>query len=142
MAPSQHADVDVLLSASIVTGRYQTWKPAHGVPIRTTIGEPKFWGRRRKLEDLRVAAPWGLMDADDWRERYEQRLDAEGDRIIRQLARIARQCPGEQLALLCFENVNAGEECHRRTLAEWLEDRLDIRVPEMAADDQLPGWEW
>jgi len=36
---------------------------------------------------------------------------------------------GKDIVLLCFEKK--GEFCHRRLLAEWLEDALDIKVQEL-----------
>ena len=35
---------------------------------------------------------------------------------------------GENAVLLCYEK--SGAFCHRRIVAQWLEDRLDIDVPE------------
>jgi hypothetical protein len=132
---------DTLCATKLRTARYQDWRPQHGVPVRISVGAPKFW-RGRKLVDGRVAAPWGLIESagkaalsiDERRERYEQRLDEKGDEVVALLARIAVEHPGEQLCLCCFEDVHAGQECHRRWLAEWLEDRFGIDVPELTDD--------
>jgi hypothetical protein len=138
--PCELADDWELLVGRIVTSRYQSWQPGHGVPIQVTIGTPKFWGGRRQLVDLRIAAPWGLMDpelpTDECRRLYVQRLDDRADRIVGGLAAIARQNPGERLVLLCFEDVEAGQVCHRRWFAEWFEDRYGIEVPELTAENQ------
>jgi hypothetical protein len=32
-----------LAGTPLATGRYQSWRPVDGVPIRSTVGEPKFW---------------------------------------------------------------------------------------------------
>lgn len=37
----------------------------------------------------------------------------------------------------CFEDVRAGEFCHRRVLADWLEQATAGRVPELGVDE--PG---
>jgi hypothetical protein len=131
-------DLDVIAQAGVVTSRYQNWRAGCGVPVRITVGEPKFW-RGPPLVDGTMLAPWGLLDrsipTDECRQRYVARLDdARGDRMIALLARLARQNSGQRLVLLCFEDVHAGEECHRRWFAEWFERRHGIVVPELPAD--------
>jgi hypothetical protein len=137
----QHDDLMLIRASGIVTGRYAVWKPSHGVPIRTTVGSPRFW-RGPPLVDGRRLAPWGLLDpelpTDVCRQRYEQRLDELGDEVIELLERIAEDHDGERLVLLCFENVHRGEFCHRRWLAEWIEDRYGIVVPELPEGSQQP----
>ena len=104
------------------------------------------WHRRDpRLVDGRLLAPWGLVNGgkapfslDERRERYERRLDERSDEVVALLARLAVEHPGEQLCLLCFEDVHAGQECHRRWLAEWIEDRFGIDVPELIDDTQSP----
>jgi hypothetical protein len=133
-------DLDVIAQAGVCTARYQSWRPEDGVPVRITVGAPKFWWGA-KLADGRVLAPWGLMDlsipTDECRQRYVARLDARADRVVAKLAQIARQHPGERLVLCCFEDVAAGEECHRRWAAEWFEARYGIVVPELPKSGQL-----
>jgi hypothetical protein len=128
-------DLAIIRATTIVTGRYQTWRPEDGAPVRITVGAPRFWGTRRPLVDGRLLAPFGLLSPslplDECRRRYEQRLDARADRIVSLLARIADEHPGERLVLCCFEDVEAGEECHRRWFAEWMQDRHGIAVPEV-----------
>jgi hypothetical protein len=131
------------LAGRLVTSRYQSWKPEDGVPVSITIGLPKFW-RGPPLVDARLLAPWGLMDpampTDECRQRYEQRLDDQADRVVALLARIAAEHPDQRLVLCCYEDVETGEPCHRRWLASWLEDRYDLDVPEMlVADDDEPA---
>jgi hypothetical protein len=119
----------------IVTGRYQTWKPEHGVPVRITVGEPKFW-RGPALVDGRILAPFGLLDpsipTDECPRLYLERLDDRADRIVAGLARIATEHPGQPLCLLCFEDVTK-DECHRRLFAAWWEQRFGVVLPEVVA---------
>jgi hypothetical protein len=129
-------ELELIAAAPLVTGRYQSWRPSDGVPVRTTVGQPRFW-RGPALVDGRVLAPFGLLDphllVDESQRLYRQRLDIRADRIVATLARIATQHPGEPLVLLCFERV-PGEECHRRWFAEWFEDRFGVVVPEVGTD--------
>ena len=136
------SDLAVVRSATLATGRYQTWRPEDGVPIRTTVGAPKFW-RGPDLVDGRVMAPYGLLSddltTDEARRRYRQRLDEQADGVAAALATIATEHPGQPLVLLCYENVQAGEQCHRRWLAGWLADRYGIEVPEATIVAQQPS---
>jgi hypothetical protein len=135
------ADLAVVRSTAIVTGRYRLWRPEHGVAVQITVGTPKF-GRWPDLVDGRIMAPFGLlsedMPTDEARRRYRQRLDDRADRVVAALASIATRHPNQTLCLLCFEDVHAGEECHRRWLADWLDDRYGIVVPEATVVDQQP----
>lgn len=128
------------LTGRLCTGRYQTWRPSQGVPIRSTVGEPKFW-RHGPLVFVRQLAPWGLMDQLDPAEfdvAYRERLDRDGEVTVAKLAAVARQHPGRALLVLCFEDVWAGQSCHRRVFADWMGERFDIGVPEVV-DGPAPG---
>jgi hypothetical protein len=79
------------------------------------------------------------LDADEARELYRQRLDRHAESVISNLARLARQHPDQALCVLCFEDVLAGQPCHRRWFAEWFEERYRITVAELSADQpRLP----
>jgi hypothetical protein len=54
--------------------------------------------------------------------KYRKQLEA---RDARQVA----QEPGSDAILLCWEAFNV--RCHRRLLAEWLEEKLGVVVPEL-----------
>jgi hypothetical protein len=53
------------------------------------------------------------------------------DRIAAVLKVISDEEGGEALALLCFEDVHAGQVCHRRMFAQWWEERTGQRVEEL-----------
>jgi hypothetical protein len=129
-------DLELLRATGLATSRYVSWCPEHGVPVRITVGYPRFWGSRPKLVDFRLVAPYGLMGkdlpTDECHRRYVERLDDLGDQVVATLAGIARDTPaGVTLVLLCFEDVLAGEQCHRRWLAEWLELHHGLVVSEV-----------
>jgi hypothetical protein len=48
---------------------------------------------------------------------------------------------GQDIALLCYENVLGGDWCHRQVVAEWLHKSLGIKIEEFQAigpdEDQL-----
>jgi hypothetical protein len=138
------ADVCAVRSAGLFTGRYATWKPGHGVPIRTTVGAPRFW-RHGPLDFVKELAPFGIfgkgLPTDVARRRYLDRMEAKVDQSVAALADLTRQHPGERLCVLCFEDVHAGQECHRRWFAEWFEHRFGLEVPEVpeVIDLDRPG---
>ena len=129
-------DLQLLVAAPLVTSRYQAWRPADGLPIRTTVGYPRFW-RGPALVQLRELTPYGIfgtgLSNHEARLAYRQRVEVHAQTIVARLAELARQHPGEALVVLCFENVHAGEVCHRRWFAEWFEERFGIQVPELPA---------
>jgi hypothetical protein len=125
------------LAGVLVTSRYRSWKPAHGVPIRSTVGEPKFW-RGPPLVFVRALAPYGdfgrHLPTDEARRRYLARLDRHAEEIVTALAALARSHPDQPLVVLCFEDVHAGQVCHRRWFAEWMQDRHGVEFPELRPD--------
>jgi hypothetical protein len=130
-------DIDELAAiaaAPLMTGRYQTWRPEFGVPIRSTVGEYKGW-RHGPIEFARPLAPWGLLSRSisdsEAERRYLDRLDKQADTVVAELAAIARRHPGQALVVLCFENVNAGQVCHRRWFARWFQQQFGIEVAEL-----------
>ncbi len=80
---------------------------------------------------LLAAAKSGAIDEDEYIRRYRaeilSKLDPAG--VYADL--------GEDAVLLCWER--SGAFCHRRLVAEWLEEELGVLVPEVGeggADDR------
>jgi hypothetical protein len=118
------------------TARFAGWKPEWGVPVRTTVGHPRFF--RHPLENVPELAPFGIMRNPlydtklKFMLKYMERLDANGLTIIRKCNDIAAAHGGERLVFLCFEDVHKpGEWCHRTMIATWFEDRLGMILPEL-----------
>jgi hypothetical protein len=135
-------ELELLANAPLLTGRYQSWKPGDGVPVRSTVGYPKFWRHGPLLHAIGIT-PYGVfgkgLDHDTARAAYRQRLDLHAGAILSDLAEIARTHRGQPVVVLCFEDVHAGQICHRRWFAEWFEERYGIAVDELpAAQARLP----
>lgn len=116
---------------NLATCSYALWTPEDGVPVQTSIGAPKWWDGP-PLQDLRSAAPWGLMDVSDpaeFRRKYRARLHRNTPRILAQLGELATCYPGTVLVLMCFER--RPQDCHRGLLAEWLSEHLGVEVLEI-----------
>ena len=97
------------------------WHGKNAVAI--SRGVPQ-WYRGRAYKAL--APPWDLLrieDEEEYTRRYKRevlsRLDPQ--KVLEDL--------GDDAILLCWEKP--GEFCHRRLVAEWLEEALGIEVPEL-----------
>ncbi len=104
------------------------------------MGAPRFW-RGPPLEFVPKLAPYGLLhlEGDDFRVPYRQRLDRHALRIVASLADVARRHPGQRLVLCCYEDVWAGQHCHRTDFAAWAEERFGLVVPELPASHHDSG---
>jgi hypothetical protein len=116
------------------TGRYQSWQPEHGRPIRTTVGAPKWW-TSPPLIQCRSVTPYGVFgrefaSADEMQAAYVAKLDRTAASVVGELVGLVRRFPGERLVLLCFDDVRAGVACHRRWFAVWWETLFDVPVRE------------
>ncbi|MFZ3595063.1 hypothetical protein [Streptomyces sp. BH104] len=128
----------------LATSRYQDWRPEHGVPIGITVGRPRFV--RYPFLQIKALAPWelfkppykGIDNVEIERRVYRERLQIHREEILAGLVEVAEGHPGQRGVLLCFENVNKGEECHRRWAAEWFIEVYGWDVPEIKdGPDQL-----
>jgi hypothetical protein len=88
------------------------------MPVRTSVGIPRFWPAARAFPVAKLLTPFGLrkLKGDDFRHAYLARLDQTGvDEIRAELAEIALTYGGKPCALLCFERRPS--ECHRGMFA-------------------------
>lgn len=89
-------------------------------------GVPWWYKGRRMLE---LAPTWRMLDdvkASGDSKRFDEAmreiLDAlDAEQIVKAL--------GEDAILLCWESMNT--RCHRRMVAEWIEQKMGIEVPEL-----------
>ena len=91
-----------------------------------------------KYRLLRLLAPskeaFALRDDDEFDEAYVAGLEEIGvEKIAASLRRISDEHGSKPLALLCYEDVHAGQACHRRTLARWIEEKTGQGVPELVS---------
>ncbi len=122
----------------IATSRYwsKALHEASGlVPLGHTVGAPKFGAPQ--AGNIGMLAPHGLMSRElsdrQFTKLYRQRLDQFGvEKIEAVLAAIAAAYDAPGVVLCCFEDVNAGEFCHRRVLAKWWQEQTGDQVPELA----------
>jgi hypothetical protein len=94
-----------------------------------------------------MLAPDGLInikDREEFETRYCERLDSHGVPAIAAALHaiyVGQPAPRLPLALLCFEDLDKGEWCHRRTFAAWWLEKTgqDIEDCNTAEALALPG---
>ena len=83
------------------------------------------WFRGRRYPALAPRKDMLHMEEGDYRREYRKILDRlDPRRVYDDL--------GSESILLCWER--AGQFCHRRLVAEWLEKNLGVKVPELPAN--------
>ena len=94
----------------------------HPEAVAISQGVPGFYRGRRYMP---LAPPRWLLKAKDpelFDQEYRKQLAALDAR------QVAEEL-GPNAILLCWESFNV--RCHRRLVAEWLEEKLGIVVPEL-----------
>ncbi len=115
----------------LFTSSYRAWRPEFGVPVRTSLGAPRWM--TAPLVEWPAVYPWGLfgkdLDEATFTRKYRARLHRQGPRVLRELADL-REGYGD-LVLLCFEDLaKPGVWCHRTVLAGWISEQLGEEVLE------------
>ena len=120
---------------ALATSSYAAFNPRRGVPVQTSIGRPRFPLDYELREQISELMPSGLLKVSDdatFTRLYRERLDAlDFQALLAQFDAISKRNDHKRLVLLCFEDVHAGEFCHRRVFAEWYKDRAGRLVPEL-----------
>jgi hypothetical protein len=112
----------------------------HPNAVAISQGVPRFYKGRRYMP---LAPPRWLLKAKDpelFDQEYHKQLEAlDPSQVAEDL--------GPDAILLCWESFNV--RCHRRMVAEWLEEKLGTVVPELgheraesvAFSEQPSKWE-
>lgn len=129
---------------NLFTHRYQDFRPETGVPVRITIGAPR-WTLPYKIHHIvREAAPardYFGSGKLEFTAAYRSQLDSHGaDFFGPRFEEIALAAGDARLVLLCFEDLaKPGQWCHRSMFAQWWQERTGGRVRELGATG--PGFE-
>jgi hypothetical protein len=106
-----------------------------GISRTVPRGYPAGYRRIRDLEP----GPWFNITTPpayyDLYRRQLERIDAEA--IVARIAILADD--KTEAALLCFETGKPGDWCHRAMVSEWLNDALNLHVPEWGDAQQRVG---
>ena len=136
--PVPKAEADAIVKVELATSSYRQFKLGMGVPVRITLGKPRF-RLSYSYEEIRLLAPtpriFGL-GGGDFDHEYRKHLEKIGvERLETIFEEVAGRHDSGRLILLCFENVLAGETCHRRTFARWWEEQTGEAIPELNPED-------
>lgn len=114
----------------IYTGTYQRFEAHMGVPVRSTVGLPRF-GLKYVLAGHWVSVTpqraWltDKVNEADFRRMYRHKLHKIGvDRVMQEAEDIATFAGDNRVVALCFDDLRKpGMWCHRQMLGEWLEEQ-------------------
>lgn len=124
----------------LATCTYQEFTPDMGIPVRTTVGRPR-WRLPYELADhaktLTPTRDLLKVEAEDaYESGYRALLTTRGTDAIRaELEEIAAQHEaGRPLVLLCFDKLSvASTWCHRTHAARYLSEHMGLAIPELGA---------
>lgn len=123
----------------LYTSRYQQFHPNQGVPIRSTVGRPRFRLPYQLAGHATLITPmrW-MLDINDeakYRTVYTDMLASKGLTAIQEeLATLATGAGGDRLVLLCFCDLTVPAPdnwCHRRVFADWWQAQTGFEIPEL-----------
>lgn len=120
----------------ILTGRYRSpvslLQPERRTIIGITLGAPRFRLPYPLAGNLKMLAPhysYFRSEYDVYRPRYRSQLDRLGvPRILQALNELSG---GEDVVLLCYENLATDTWCHRTMFAEWWEEQTGQLVADL-----------
>ena len=137
--PEAQAEAKPLM-VELATSSWKQYRPGMGVPVRITLGKPRF-KVGFEYEEIRLLAPtpaiFRLKSDADFEREYLAHLDRIGaERLRDAFDAVSGKHRGRRLVLLCYESVVDGEVCHRRMFAQWWEQQTGQDVPESAVRDR------
>ncbi|MEU0770548.1 hypothetical protein [Streptomyces albogriseolus] len=118
------------MTVRLATCSYQEFEPDMGIPVRATVGAPRFRLGYVLGGAMPEAAPerWFMnREYDEFRRRMRHKLhQVTIERFMAAAQAIADRHgkPDATIVFLCFENGhNKKGWCHRAMLAEWLREK-------------------
>jgi hypothetical protein len=111
------------------------------VPLGHTVGVPRY--ACPEAGNLGLLAPHGIFGKElsdrQFAKLYRERLEQIGlKKIEAVLVAIAKAYDAPGVVLLCYEDVHAGESCHRRIFAKWWFEHTGEEVPELERAQAAP----
>ncbi|WP_406303753.1 DUF488 domain-containing protein [Streptomyces sp. NBC_00885] len=122
---------------TLFTNRYQAYQLPQGVPVRITLGAPRFklpYSLTHAMRELAPRRDYLSWPEPEFTKAYRADLDRLGAaRIAERLREIAEAETDHRLVLLCFEDLSKPTLwCHRRTFASWWKDTTGDEVRELS----------
>ncbi|MGW4073794.1 hypothetical protein ACWELB_09790 [Streptomyces asiaticus] len=122
---------------TLFTNRYQAFQSSQGVPVRITLGAPRFklsYSLTHVVPELAPRREYFSKPLPEFTAAYRGDLDRLGaTRVADRLRQIAEAEGDHRLVLLCFEDLaDAAQWCHRRIFASWWKDATGDTVRELS----------
>jgi uncharacterized protein YeaO (DUF488 family) len=114
--------------------------PADILKISVSLFTPK-WAKvdgcfkcLNPTEELLREAKSGMVSTKEAMKKYHDKILSKLSpvKVYEELIEILNKSRKKDLALLCYEKP--GEICHRRFVAEWLEEGNSVSVPEYSVE--------
>ncbi len=127
-----------MIALTLFTGHWTTLyraNPTDVVPVRTSVGVPRFWSEAKGFPQSTILTPAGLTKIkamDVFTLAYERKLEKAGgvEAIYAELNGIAQEyC--KPLVLMCFEKDP--KDCHRGVFARWWQEQTGDTINEWSA---------
>jgi hypothetical protein len=131
----------------LFTCSYTEFRENMGVPVRFTVGYPRFLKLDYKIVGwARLPTPTKdilSLPLDAYTVAYRRILNTAGVDAIR--AELAKLAPGaDRVVLLCYERLNETDKttgqpkwCHRRIFSTYWEETTGEEVPELGASPKV-----
>ncbi|MGW3121393.1 hypothetical protein ACWDBW_30290 [Streptomyces sp. NPDC001107] len=121
---------------TLFTNRYQAFQAPQGVPVRITLGAPRFklpYLLQYSVRELAPRREYFTKPLPEFTAAYRADLDQLGPaRIAERLRVIVNAEQDHRLVLLCFEDLaDPAQWCHRRVFAAWWKDVTGDEVREL-----------
>jgi hypothetical protein len=127
------------VTLTLYTNRYQAFRPAMGVPVKITLGHPRFrlpYVLEHRVPELAPARSYFNAPEAEFERRYYEQLAKHGVPLLAEkLQAVADKAGEDRLVLLCFEDLTKFDDpvlaCHRRMFAMWWEQQTGDPVREL-----------
>ena len=136
------------MQIEFATCSYSEFRPEMGVPVRSSVGAPKFFRYSPIVRwDNTFPLPYMLRmgKRDEFKEHYFRVLDGHGvEKLMGDAEFILteyRLTPGanqhtNRLVVLCYEHpLSRSKWCHRSLWAEWMRANAGVEVTELGDHD-------
>jgi uncharacterized protein (DUF488 family) len=108
------------------TSYYSKYKGLNAVSI--SLSKPQ-WYQKTCRQYKKLAPSWDLLNKYKKDKDEEFYIKQYYETVLNKLdAKTVYEELGEDAVLLCWEK--SGDFCHRRLVAEWLQDKLGIEITE------------
>lgn len=120
----------------LFTLNYKRYDPSMGVAVRSSNGYPRFVKFPLKHAVAETFPTWpmvkGNLSKEEFARQYRELLNDRGLDVIASRFRAIATAEGDpRLVLMCYEDLEKGEWCHRTNFAAWWNEMTGEEVREL-----------